>query len=279
MAGSNDFLTFATGGGANVLSQAAYAALTSLLANGYQAGVAQSSQLNKTWRQAAIMAAVLAQYVADSGPNVVDDGTTATILTNLKNAVRISNKATTVTAASVALTAADCGVILVNATSNNVTITLPAVNAITSASLKYEFVRVDATANTVTINRAGSDTFVGGATSITLSGQKDNRSISGNGAALWATTTAGGNQSLATSGYREIGGGLLMQWGFADASATSTGTTAFPITFPITLYQVLIGASTGNASTSQLTGSSLSNFSWDRNSINSSALPYVAFGK
>lgn len=81
---TNDFLPFATGGSANVLSQSAYAAL-SAIANGYSSGVAQSAALNKTWRQSSIMAAVLAQFISDrTGANSTDDGTTATLLANLK---------------------------------------------------------------------------------------------------------------------------------------------------------------------------------------------------
>lgn len=85
---SNDFLPFATGSTANVLSQPAYAALPAV-ATGYQSGVAQSAALNKTWRQSSIMAAVLAQFIADqSGANSVDDGTTATLESNLLRAIR-----------------------------------------------------------------------------------------------------------------------------------------------------------------------------------------------
>jgi hypothetical protein len=84
---TNDFLPFAVGSGANVLSQSAYAALTAI-SNGYSAGIAQSAALNKTWRQSSIMAAVLAQFISDrTGSNAVDDGTTATLLANLKAAL------------------------------------------------------------------------------------------------------------------------------------------------------------------------------------------------
>lgn len=84
---TNDFKAFATSGGANVLTQAQYIALTTLIANGFQAGTAQSSQLNKVWRQASIMSAVLAQFVSDqTGLDVLDDGTTSNILANLKTA-------------------------------------------------------------------------------------------------------------------------------------------------------------------------------------------------
>nr|WP_023596429.1 hypothetical protein [Pandoraea pnomenusa] len=92
---SNDFLTFAGGAGANVLSQADYAALAAL-ATGFQAGVAQSAQVNKVLRQSSIMSAVLAQFVSDrTGQNVVDDGTTANILAQLKaSAAAVSGDAT-----------------------------------------------------------------------------------------------------------------------------------------------------------------------------------------
>lgn len=87
MPGTNEFKPFATGGGANVLSPAAYAALTSLLANGFSAGVAPSVQLNTVWRQASFVAAAVAQLIADFGPNAVDDGNLTTFVANLKAAI------------------------------------------------------------------------------------------------------------------------------------------------------------------------------------------------
>lgn len=78
MPGSNEFKTFATGGGANVLSPSAYAALTGLLSSGYQSGTANSTQMNTTWRQAAFVAASIAQAIADmTGVAVLDDGVVA----------------------------------------------------------------------------------------------------------------------------------------------------------------------------------------------------------
>lgn len=95
MAGTNDFLPFAGGGSANVLTQAQYAALTSLLANGFSSGTAQSNQLNKVWRQSSIMAALIGSFIANaSGNNVVDDGTTTTILGNLVIALGEYNNGT-----------------------------------------------------------------------------------------------------------------------------------------------------------------------------------------
>lgn len=84
---NNDFLPFAGGAGSNVLTQSAYAALAARTA-GFSAGTAQSPQLNKVWRQSSIMSAVLAQLIVDNtGQDAIDDGTTATLLANLKSAV------------------------------------------------------------------------------------------------------------------------------------------------------------------------------------------------
>lgn len=83
---TNDFLTFGGDPAANVITQAQFAALVARL-TGFQSGVAKSNELNKVWRQASIMAAVLAQFIVDrTGQNAVDDGTVTTLLANLKNA-------------------------------------------------------------------------------------------------------------------------------------------------------------------------------------------------
>ncbi|UXZ62353.1 hypothetical protein NUJ28_06440 [Burkholderia multivorans] len=89
----NNFKPFAVGAGANVMTQADYEALAALL-TGFQSGTAQSAQLNKVWRQSSIMAAVLGQFIADlTGQDAIDDGTTATLLANLKTAVQAQSAA------------------------------------------------------------------------------------------------------------------------------------------------------------------------------------------
>lgn len=88
---TNDFLPFAAAAGANVLAQAAYAALPAV-STGYGSGIAKSEQVNKTLRQSSIMSAVLAQFIADqTGANSVDDGTTATLLANFKAAAKATS--------------------------------------------------------------------------------------------------------------------------------------------------------------------------------------------
>lgn len=100
---TNDFLPFAAGGSANVLTQAQYAALAALT-TGFQSGVADSKSVNKAWRQSSIMASVVGQMIASqSGQNAVDDGTTATLLANLIAAVKASSVAVVGTVRNLAM--------------------------------------------------------------------------------------------------------------------------------------------------------------------------------
>lgn len=83
----NDFLTFSAAAGANVLSQADYAAATET-ATGYVSGTASSAAVNKTLRQSSLMAAMIAKFIVDKAAQpVVDDGTITTIETNFIAAI------------------------------------------------------------------------------------------------------------------------------------------------------------------------------------------------
>lgn len=133
-----DFLPFANGGGANVLTQSAYAALTSILANGFSAGTAQSAQLNKVWRQSSIMAAVVAQFIVNqTGQPAIDDGTTATLLSNLATAVAVSarqNPVLTDTGAANAYAVANLAAFTAYPTASGLVIDVSIANANTGAS-------------------------------------------------------------------------------------------------------------------------------------------------
>lgn len=103
----NDFLPFAVGGTANVITQAEYEALAAtLLATGFTAGTADSKKLNKVWRQSSIMSAVLSQFICDlTGQDAIDDGTTATLLASLKYGLSaLANSNTTVGGTANAIT-------------------------------------------------------------------------------------------------------------------------------------------------------------------------------
>lgn len=83
---TTEILPFATAGGANVQSQADYAAAASTAA-GFAAGIAQSAFLNKVWRQSAFMAAVLANFEVAQGVSVPDDGNLSAAVTGLETAL------------------------------------------------------------------------------------------------------------------------------------------------------------------------------------------------
>lgn len=148
---TNDFLPFATGGSANVLTQAQWVAYTSLL-NGFQSGVAQSNAVNKAIRQSSIMAAVLGQFIANTtGQNATDDGTTATLLANLIAAVKASSNTVvgTMRNAKMAIAAA------------SVTATLTADEVVVGSALgglKYTIANFSQTVNLTTTGVGGMDT-------------------------------------------------------------------------------------------------------------------------
>lgn len=84
---SNQFLPFATGGGANTLTPSGWAALVSLLANGFQAGTASSAQVNTVLRQVSTVASALGQIINDQGGDALDNGSPAAFATALKAAL------------------------------------------------------------------------------------------------------------------------------------------------------------------------------------------------
>lgn len=243
---TNDFLPFGGDGAANVISQAVYAALAQRM-TGFQSGVAQSAQLNKVWRQSSIMAAVLAQFIADStGQNSVDDGTTATLLANLKRAAAGFNGSLSLNT-STSLTAAGAGaVIYYFGSTAGQTLTLPAAASLAPGQT-YTFTNFASVP--VTVARSGSDTILVGAGvgSIVLQPGDDlemavvNTSqwvATGSAARQFAPLVVGaGTQAahaaqVAQAGfqnqaiYRRSGG--VQQVSINGGAFTTTGATSFP---------------------------------------------------
>lgn len=83
----NDFKPFATGAGANVMPQADWEALIAL-STGFQSGKASSAQMNKAFRQGSTIAAMMGQFIANSGADALDNGDIATMVTNLTAAMK-----------------------------------------------------------------------------------------------------------------------------------------------------------------------------------------------
>lgn len=98
MAGQNDFKALATGGSANVLTQSQFAALTSLIANGFQAGVADSKTINKVLRQSSFVAEAIAKIISDNNVDALDDGDVATFKAKLIAAILASIPASSASA-------------------------------------------------------------------------------------------------------------------------------------------------------------------------------------
>lgn len=82
----NNFKAFATAVGANVLSQADWEVLAAL-ASGFQSGKANSAQMNKAYRQSSMIAAMVGQFIANSGVDALDNGDVAGLVTKFTNAL------------------------------------------------------------------------------------------------------------------------------------------------------------------------------------------------
>lgn len=99
-------------------------------------------------------------------------GTTRDAAATIRNLKAITSTTT--------LTWQDQGFVLVDATAGNVIINLPPA----SDRASFKFRRSDASANTVTINRAGTDTIESG-TSVTLIGGNAQRDLISDGVSKW----------------------------------------------------------------------------------------------
>lgn len=84
---NNNFLTFASGSGATVQSDAAYAS-DAARALGFQIGIADPAHVNKVWRQGAAGAALAGQVIVDHALiDAVDDGNIAALKANWRTGV------------------------------------------------------------------------------------------------------------------------------------------------------------------------------------------------
>lgn len=75
---TNDFIGFASGGSANIMSQADYAAAAEQ-SSGVQPGMASSKLANKAWRQGANMAAAIGELIKNHGNDALDNGDLVTL--------------------------------------------------------------------------------------------------------------------------------------------------------------------------------------------------------
>lgn len=83
---TNNFKAFALDHNANVMSQADWEALPALL-SGFTAGKASSAQVNKAIRQATTIAALVGQFIANSGADALDNADVNGLVTKFTNAL------------------------------------------------------------------------------------------------------------------------------------------------------------------------------------------------
>ncbi|EGK3590784.1 phage tail protein [Escherichia coli] len=82
----NNFKAFALDPNANVTSQADWEALPALL-SGFTAGKASSAQVNKAIRQATTIAALVGQFIANSGADALDNADVNGLVTKFTSAL------------------------------------------------------------------------------------------------------------------------------------------------------------------------------------------------
>ena len=83
---TNNFKAFALDPNANVTPQANWEALPALL-SGFTAGKASSAQVNKALRQATTIAALVGQFIANSGVDALDNADVNGLVTKFTNAL------------------------------------------------------------------------------------------------------------------------------------------------------------------------------------------------
>lgn len=155
---------------------------------------------------------------------------------------RLHGGGATTIAANATLTLDQAGLVLIDASGGSRTITLPAANAMAGRPIQYRLVRLDASANTVTIQRAGADTFRGGGTSVTIA-RSSSLVLSSDGVSVWDTLAEHARgRSIASPGWTTLPGGLILQWGQTNAidifGSNVTVTATFPIAFPTAVLSI-----------------------------------------
>jgi hypothetical protein len=190
MAGSTDFIPFATGAGANVISQASWVALAAA-ATGFSTGTAQSAQCNKAWRQSSFIAAGVATFVANTlSANIADDGNLGNFVTNLTDAIEAAALAVCGTVHSVGISS-PLGTISVGGgpitNSGTLTVDLPAQGGLAAGTY------INAT---VTVSARGVVTAISTGTAAQTSGA----SVAPNGVSDAVGTIASHGYDISPSG-------------------------------------------------------------------------------
>lgn len=144
MPGTNDFLTFATDMAAEVLTQLQWQNDADRPV-GWSVGPADNYAINKAIRQACFVAAAVAQMIANTGPNVLDDGDITSFVTLLQSVIS-SGGGTLVNITNDYNVTGSESIILCNAAAGPIEVTY---NPITTTN-KILIGKIDSSANAIT---------------------------------------------------------------------------------------------------------------------------------
>lgn len=236
MSVTNEFLQFATGGGANVEPQATYLA-DSNRTSGQQAGVASSALNNKAIRQATYITSIFAQFIGNqTNTNLQDNTATAQFLAQLSAAVQaIPPVITTYTSGTGTYNLPyafflSSGSATVGATYTNNSITYTVVSTIAAGSVLFA-TGSGAPLVSGTLTKAGGTgdatiTFYAVRTPLYLEVQM----VGGGGGGAGSGTSGsggtggnGGNSSFGTSLLVASGGGEAVSSGAGSGGTSSLG--------------------------------------------------------
>ncbi len=282
---TNNFKPFAVGSGANVTSQSDYENLISLQ-TGFQSGKASSAQINKALRQSTFVASALAQYIMNKvAADVLDNGDVAGFITQMSSAFSKDFQKLDATLTALAAlatganklpyftgtdTAAQTDLTSVGRDILAKTAAADVLSYLSGAPLASPTFTGDPKAPTP--SSTDNDTSIATTAFVqsvigTLSLGSASRRDVGTGPANNLIPDMGSFiRSLASNGYQNIPGGLLIQWGTASISGSgTTATVNFPIPFPTSTFQILMCDTGGATTTYGTTNRTTSSFTAVRN--------------
>lgn len=227
MAGTNEILLWAQGVGANLASQAAYAASGSRT-GGVTAGVADSTLYNKAQRQSAFIAATLAQWIVDtSGGSILDNGDQANFKALMTQSVQAICTALVNLAGYATTTAMNA------ADANLLSLLNGEIAARASGDSGEAGVRAAADAAEAAARATGDSNIIA-----LLAGYPPFSAFVG------GSVSFGGYAKFPTNGSPTSQ--IIIQWGSATLTTGNGDTVAFPITFPNALGRVITNDTSAN---------------------------------
>lgn len=254
---TNEILQFAeTDTGTNLLTQAEYLA-DAQRPIGNQPGVARSKLVNKALRQSSLIAAGIAEFLADNqSNNITDSLTPQNVADYMAVVVRSLGIPTAVAGGTADAITADFtpNVALTNGTT--VIVRAGAANTTTTPTFAPDGLTAKTIVKGNNLALAAGDIAGAGHwlemnfdtaldkwvllnpynVGLQIASTAEAQTQSDNTKALsplrLKEALQGANQSLLTNGYQKLPGGLIMQWGQANLAAGTNTTVTLPIAYP-----------------------------------------------